>query len=162
MNKYLYKKLEQSHSVSINQIGFIAAELAKEKTSRVFEDFFELEFEEISECLGWRKEQEVYLLIEKHINDNDFIQFMYDNDCTGFIAECYFPVHTNFSFKENGSFSSCRVHYGISTSFWVYAESIGELVDKICDKSEKLFNEQMEISRKKQIENIEVKGETKP
>lgn len=40
MNKYLFKKLEQAHGVSINQLGFIAAELCNNRISDVFEDFF--------------------------------------------------------------------------------------------------------------------------
>ena len=162
MNKYLFKKLEQAHGVSINQLGFIAAELCNELVSDVFEDFFQLEFEEIATILGWKKEQKVYKWIEEAIEEETFVQFMYEHDCTGFIAKCYFPEHSNFRFKENGSFASCSVHSGINTVFWVYAESIGELIEKICEESEKHFNEQMEISKKKQLESYEVKGETKP
>lgn len=162
MNKYLFKKLEQAHGVTINQLGFIAAELCKERFSDVFECFFELKPKEIAKVLGWKEEEEIYQWIEEEIEGETFVQFLYNHDCTGFIAECYFPEHSNFRFKEDGRFSSCSVHSGINTVFWVYAESIGELIEKICLRSQELFNEQMEDFKKQKIENLEVKGETNP
>lgn len=156
MNKYLFKKLEQAHSSYIHKLGFIAAELVVDSPTKVFEDFFELEPKDICEVLGWRKDKEIFDLIENEIKEESFTLFLYQHDCTGFIAKCYFPEHSNFRFNEDGSFSSCSVHGGILQEFWVYAESIGELIDKICEKADQLFEEQMEEFRNKSINDIEV------
>lgn len=67
MNKYLFKKLEQAHSSYITKLGFIAAELVVDNPTRVFEDFFELEPEDICEVLGWRKDKEIFDMIENEI-----------------------------------------------------------------------------------------------
>ena len=114
MNKYLFKKNEQAHSSFIDKLGFIAAELVVDKPTRVFEDFFELEPKEICEVLGWRKDQEIFDMIQESIKDDSFTLFLYDHDCTGFIAKCYFPEHSNFRFRKDGSFASCSVHGAIS------------------------------------------------
>jgi hypothetical protein len=59
------------------------------------------------------------------------------------MPECY-----NFRFTEGKKKpTSWSVHGGICTIFYVYAESIGELVEKLKQKAEDLFLEALEKSK---------------
>ncbi|NRT11506.1 hypothetical protein [Flavobacterium sp. 14A] len=148
MNKYLYKKIEQGHSAYFENIFFISNEMCKERKSEGLEYFEELEPRQICEILGWRNEEDVHLLINSEIEEgNGLVDFLFRNDCLGFLAKCSIAEADCFRFKEDGTLSSYRISGGITTEFWVYAESIGELTEKLVKKSDAMFNEMMEEER---------------
>lgn len=144
MYKYLYKKLEQAHGATIENLIFLPNELCRENPSDPFEEFQEQSEAKICETLGWRKDEDVFKAIQNYTEDKDesFALFLYENDKHGFLAECYFPECSNFRFPEGEKEpSSWSLHKGICRIEWLYADSIGELIEKIIEKSDKLFDE---------------------
>jgi len=147
MNKYLFKKIEQAHSAYFENLTFIANEVCRERQSESFEEFTELEPAEIAKVLGWKNKPETYKLIEEEIEDKSLAGLLLRYDMTGFLAECRMPEHSDFRFDKEGNFSSCSVHNGICKVFWIYAESIGELVEKLEEKADEFFLEAVEKSK---------------
>ena len=147
MYKYLHKKLEQAHGATIENLIFLPNELCRNNSSDSFKEFQGENVEKICETLGWRKDKDVYDAIQNYTEDEEesFALFLYENEKHGFLAECYFPECSDFRFPEGEKTpSSWSVHKGICRIEWLYSDSIGELVEKIVDKSEKLFNESVE------------------
>lgn len=147
MNKYLYEKIEQTKGGAyIENLVFLANEACRERQSETFEDFTELETKEIAKILGWNDKKETLELIESEIKDECLSGLLLRHDKTGFIAECHMPECSSFIFKgENKDIpSSWSVNGGICTVFWIYADSIGELVEKLQLESENIFKQQVE------------------
>ena len=146
MNKYLFKKIEQTKGGAyFENLILIANEVCKSKPSEMFEEFTELEPSEIAKVLGWNDKKETLKYIKDSIKDEEFAHALLQHDMTGFLAECRMPECSNFRFTEGKEKpTSWSVHGGICTIFYVYAESIGELVEKLKEESEKLFLKQLE------------------
>jgi hypothetical protein len=146
MNKYLFKKIEQTKGGAyFENLILIANEVCKSKPSEMFEEFTELEPIEIAKVLGWNDKKETLKFIKDSIKDEEFAHTLLQHDMTGFLAECRMPECSNFKFTEGKEKpTSWSVHGGICTIFYVYAESIGELVEKLKEESEKLFLKQLE------------------
>ena len=140
MNKYLFKKIEQAHSSYFENLIFIANEVCRERQSEAFEEFTELEPAEISKILDWSDTEEVYKMIADEIEEKSLSGFLLQHKRTGFLAECRMPEHSRFMFNEGEERPcGCSVHPGITQVFWIYADSIGELVEKLEEKSEELY-----------------------
>lgn len=148
MNKYLFNKIEQAHGAYFENLTFIANEVCRERQSDSFEEFTELEPAEIAKILGWNDKKETLSLIESEIKDESLSGLLLRYDMTGFLAQCMMPECSDFRFEE-GKERPCSwsVHGGICRIFWIYAESIGELVEKLEQKSEDLFLEAVNKSR---------------
>ena len=149
MNKYLFKKIEQTQGGAyFENLIFIANEVCREKQSEEFEEFTELEPAEIAKILGWNDKPDTLSLIKYEIKDESLSGLLLRYDVTGFLAECRMPECSNFKFKE-GKEEPCSwsVHSGICLVFWIYAESIGELVEKLNEKAQELFLEAVEKSK---------------
>ena len=146
MNKYLYKKIEQTKGGAyFENLIFIANEVAMQNQSKSFEEFTELEPIEIATVLGWNKEESILKLIQDEIEDESLAGLLLNHDRTGFLAECRMPSCSNFRFsKGKKTPSSWSVHGGICRVFWIYADSIGELVEKLQEKTEAYFLEDIE------------------
>ncbi|MBC7847231.1 MAG: hypothetical protein H7Y10_12140 [Flavobacterium sp.] len=159
MNKYLYKKIEQAHSAYFENLIFIANEVCRENQSEAFEEFTELETAEIAKVLGWNSEKTTYDLIEGEIKDEALAGLLLRYDMTGFLAECRMPECADFKYNKGIERpSSWSVHHGICRVFWIYAESIGELVEKLEEKAEDLFLEAVLKSKsEKQEQNAKEK-----
>ncbi len=143
MSKYLFKKLEQAHSAFIENLIFIPNEVIRPGISDAFEDFQGLEYETICETLDWRKEKSVYDIIESEIEGENLAGMIYQNKQTGFLAECYFPEFHNFKFKNADDKEPFiwSVSPGCCRIIWLYADCLAELIDKIVNKSNELFQE---------------------
>lgn len=155
MNKYLFKKIEQTKGGAyFENLILIANEVCRNKPSETFEEFTQLEPSEITKVLGWNDEKSTLKIIEDSIEEEEFAHMLLQQDKTGFLAECRMPECSNFRFTEGREKpTSWSVHGGICSIFWVYAESIGELVEKIIDESEKLFIKQAEDYKASKEEN---------
>ena len=153
--KYLYEKLEQTKGgATINNLVFIASEALRQKKSEAFSDFMDLDDEEICDVLDWKKEQFVFDKIRDE--DESFAYLIFENKQTGFLAECHFSECSNFRFHDDEKEPfAWSVFSGISRVEWIYADSIGELVEKILEKSEQIFKEQV---KKEQNKNATSKG----
>lgn len=153
--KHLYEKLEQTKGgATINNLVFITSEALRQKKSEAFLDFMDLEDEEICDVLDWKKEQSVFDKIRD--KDESFAYLIFENEQTGFLAECHFPKCSNFIFHDDEKEPfAWSVFSGISRVEWIYADSIGELVEKIVKKGEQIFKEQV---KKEQNKNVQSKG----
>jgi hypothetical protein len=145
MNKYLYKKIEQAHGAYIENLIFIANEVCRGRTSEAMEEFESLELSEICKVLGWRDEKDLHDIMTTELEEGGLSSMLLRNDVTGFIAECHMPECDNFRFQKGKTRpTSWSVHGGICDVFWIYADSIGELVDKLEKETEKRFVEMYE------------------
>ena len=150
MNKYLYNKIEQTNSAYFENIIFMANEMNRESESESFGEFQNLKPLEITKILGWNNKEETLKLIKESIKEKEFASLLFRYDITGFLAECHFPECSNFKFYDDKEKpSSWSVHSGICRIEWVYAESIGELVEKLFSKSEDIFKESYEKDKQK-------------
>jgi hypothetical protein len=142
MNKYLFEKIEQARGAYFENLIFLSSEVCRNRISNTFEEFTELDPKEIAEVLGWNKKEETLKLITDHIEEKELSSLLLQYDMTGFLAECHMPEHYDFRFNEGEDEPwCCSVHGGILTTFWLYAESIGELVHKLEEKTEELYIE---------------------
>lgn len=149
MNKYLYNKIEQTNSAYFENIVFMANEMNRESESESFEDFQNLNPLEITKVLGWNNKEETLKLIKDSIKEKEFASLLFRYDITGFLAECHIPESSGFKFKKGEDKpTSWSVHTGICRIEWIYAESIGELVEKLVSKSEDIFKEYYEKEKK--------------
>lgn len=76
-------------------------------------------------------------------------ELLFDHDKFGFLAECSFNVPQKFSFREDGSFQSCSNSCSYYP-YYVYAESIDELLDKIINEDREMFDKETDKARKEQ------------
>lgn len=148
MNKYLFNKIEQAHSAYFENLIFIANEVCREGQSEAFEEFTELEPTEIAKVLGWNEKESTLKMIEESIKEKEFETLLLQQDITGFIAECHLPHHSKFMFKEGEERPyGSSVHCGSLRVAWVYAESIGELVEKLEEVAEDFYIESYQKER---------------
>lgn len=76
-------------------------------------------------------------------------ELLFDHDKFGFLAECSFNIPQKFSFREDGSFQSCSNSCSFYP-FYVYAENMDELLDKVLNEDKKMFDKEVEKARKEQ------------
>lgn len=144
MYKYLKEKIESTSGAFIENLIFMTNEGLREKPSEAFERFFELSSKQICEVLGWKKDKEAYELVEHKIKNSELAHLMNRNNCTGFLAECHFPEVGGFKFNEGEEKPfAWAVHPGICRIEFIYADTIGELIEKLQNKSEEIFNEKV-------------------
>lgn len=74
-------------------------------------------------------------------------ELLFDHDKFGFLAECSFNIPQKFSFREDGSFQSCSNSCSFYP-FYVYAESMDELLDKVLNEDGKIFDKETAKARK--------------
>lgn len=152
MNKYLYEKIEQAHGAYFENIIFLANEFCRETQSELFEEFTDLEPIEIAKILGWNTKDSTLQLIKDSIEDKEFAGTLLQYDKTGFIAQCHIPTCSDFIIVEGKDRpSSWSVHYGVCQVFWIYADSIRELVHKLEKESEKRFLEMFQNYKEKKV-----------
>lgn len=148
MNKYLFNKIEQAHSAYFENLIFIANEVCRERQSEAFEEFTELEPIEIAKVLGWNTKDTTLKMIEESIKEKEFASTLLQYDLTGFIAECHLPHHSRFMFNDGEERPwGSSVHCGTLRVAWVYAESIGELVEKLEEVAENFYVESYQKER---------------
>ena len=148
MNKYLFKKIEQAKSAYFENLIFIANEVCRERQSEAFEEFTELKPTEIAKVLGWNTKDTTLKMIEDSIKEKEFATTLLQYDLTGFIAECHLPHHSEFMFNDGEERPwGSSVHLGTLRVVWVYAESIGELVEKLEEVAENFYVESYEKER---------------
>lgn len=148
MNKYLTKRLEEAHlSPKIENLIFVTAEAMRgESPSDGFQEFMDEDTDDIIKTLGWNETGEVKKLIESEVEDKSLAFLMTQNGRDGFLAEVHFEEMRNIRFNEGNvsSWSSGGVHY----VHWIYAHTVGELVEKIIEKDEEEYKEMVEKARK--------------
>jgi len=133
----LIDEVEQSGSFHISNFMMIALDL--ECRSDALREIIEsLDNENFEQLFPDIVAKDWYKGIED-VNMDDRIQLLLDFDKLGFIAEIGVHHKSNFTFRENDSFSSCSIHQGMSYVKYAYGDTIEELLNNIrahCDEME--------------------------
>lgn len=74
-------------------------------------------------------------------------ELLFDHDKFGFLAECAFNIPQKFSFREDGTFQSCSNSCSFYP-FYVYAENMDELLDKVIEEDKRMFDKEINKARK--------------
>ena len=83
---------------------------------------------------------------------DEIITLLLDLDKIGFLAECHHQNKRDIKFDKEGNFSSCIFSNAMCTVFYVYAESVEELIDSIIVEDEKLSRTEIESAKKRLIQ----------
>lgn len=83
----------------------------------------------------------------------DIIELLFNLDKVGFLAECHHQVQRNIKFDKEGNFASCLISGACCTVFYVYADSVEELIDSIIVENEKLSRKEIEAAKKHHMKN---------
>lgn len=158
--KYLMERLnEEARGAFINGLTFIGSDATRtdENITDVLENFMDNDTSTICKTLDWRDEEDVHESIESNMKDKSFLQMLHRNDRNGLIAEVHYPKHYDFTFKEDHegnlkSSGSCTYSDWNCRLSWVYADSMGELIDKIIKKSDEFYNEQKDKEFKEALD----------
>ena len=137
--KYLLPKIENNETGGFfNRLCFVPSEVIKERTSDFVEDLQSLPDEDICKLFGWKETEKTKQTISYYSSTEEInlMNLLIEQNKYGFVAEVYHPVHYKFSVKEDGSRGSSWVSQGHCHIDWLYADSIGELVDKLSEQAE--------------------------
>lgn len=149
MYEFLKEKIETTSGAFIDNLIFMTNEYCRERMSEGFERFTELSAKSICQILDWKETDDVYLLINNAIEDGELSDLMNRNDRTGFLAECHFPDVSGFKFKEGEEKPfAWSANPGICRLEWIYADTIFEVIEKMQEMSETIFDESVEIFKK--------------
>lgn len=83
---------------------------------------------------------------------DEIITLLLDLDKIGFLAECHHQNKRDIKFDKEGNFSSCMFSNAMCTVFYVYAESVEELINSIIVEDEKLSRTEIESAKKRLIQ----------
>lgn len=140
MYKYLMERLETAYlDPKIDKLVFIPAEAVRgEYPSDDFEDFMECDTEDILETLHWDTMDKIREKIDSFVQEKMLAFLMATHQRAGFLAEVSFDQPQDFSFDESGEACSwvCGGFYYLR---WIYADSIGELIENIIKEADALF-----------------------
>ena len=123
----------------INKLAWITAMSESDELKRMLRDMSCDDFSDIG--------------VKTTIPDDadDIIALLFDLGKIGFLAECHHQNQTNIKFDKEGKFSSCMISAACCTVFYVYAESVEELIDSIIVEDEKLSRTEIESAKKRLI-----------
>ena len=140
MYKYLMERLGEAHLCpKIEKLVFVPAEAMRgEYPSDAFEDFMEDGTEQILETLHWDNTAKIRRKVDSYVEEKTLAFLMATNQRAGFLAEVSFDQPRHFSFDESGKARSwvCGGFYYLR---WIYADSIGELIENIIKEADTLF-----------------------
>ena len=149
MYEYLTEKIDESSFV-IEKTAFLALERVDGFiVSDIIEEFSELDLKDISEALKFRDDKDVYDRIESEIENKTLAQFLCENQRDGILAQIKVPKYRNHKFDEEGKYLSCESGMGVSYIVWVYANTMGELVDTCIKEENKIYEREKEKARPK-------------
>lgn len=154
-NQNFQSQIENSACESIEKMFWIAGsyesdtfrEYLEELEERDFREFFkEYNLPALEDFYKYVSEEE-YPCEEEYIDN--ILEFFFDNNFNGLIAEFYVPQPNNPTYDENGELSSCGFT-GARIIKKVYADSLDELAERILEVSEETFNNCLERIKEKE------------
>lgn len=149
MNKYLMTRMEKAHlNPRIENLIFLTFEAFQlEYLNLAFQEFCSQTPGEIAKILGWCEDKKILDLIEDGINDKSLIFHLIQQDRDGFLAKVKYQGMRNIEFKENKIYSWSSVEeYNVH---WIYAHTVGELVEKILKVDEEEYQNMITEAWKK-------------
>lgn len=123
-------RLNQSHSAQVVNLFWIAVSNRSEELRSFLSDLDETELKALFPDING---------IEDYMTDA-MTDALVDYDKYGFLAEVSVPRHYNFNF-DGDQFLSCSVSLGITRHFFVYADDIESLLEKIESGAENIYQE---------------------
>lgn len=120
----------------INKLAWITAMSESDELKRMLRDMSCDDFSDIG----------IKAVIPDDVDD--ILYLLFDLGKIGFLAECHHQNQTNIKFDKEGKFSSCMISAACCTVFYVYAESVEELIDSIIIENEKLSEQEIQSARK--------------
>lgn len=117
----------------INKLAWITAMSESDELKRMLRDMSSDDFSDIG--------------VKATIPDDadDILYLLFDLEKIGFLAECHHQNQRNIKFDKEGNFSSCMISAACCTVFYVYAESVEELIDSIIIENEKLSEQEINL-----------------
>lgn len=141
MYKYLMKRLEEANlDPRVENLVFIPAEaLRGEYASDAFNEFMENDTETILQALEFNNTESTQEMIDVYIEEKTLSSFLVRNQRAGFLARVLFSKPSRLYFDKQGEVAGWDLR-GVSSVHWIYADSIGELVEKIIDTDKQIFD----------------------
>lgn len=78
---------------------------------------------------------------------SDLLDFLYDKNIAGVLIQFATPVPSNFSFYDDGEFSSCESSWGMTSWHFSYGESVDEAVNRAISAQDKYWSECLERAK---------------
>ena len=104
-----------------------------------FKDFLEeLDDDNWKQCLPEFRNSSYY---EEYQRNNDLVQALIDLNKFGFIAELRHPKCYDFDYNNNNEIIGHSVSMAVCRISYVYAENHDEMMAKIQESAEKIYNE---------------------
>ncbi len=149
MYKYLTEKLSDS-AISAPNICLIAFEMCRDTHSEVLDSFLRRQAGEICQVLGWENNEKNKELVESYIDEGDFVGLLYRNNRTGFLADVLLPVCDRITVdEETGEPKAWHYSSGLYKGYFVYADTVGELTEKVISLQEKYLEDCLTEQRNK-------------
>ena len=152
MYKYLTEKLEENtNGATVGRITLLAFDsMIEDYNSDIIDDFQDsFSISEMCKFFKFRDEKDVHAMFNEHIEEKQLAWFL-SSECnkSGFLSEIHIPVLSNISLNENkDGISACSYSHGHYQTEWVYADTIGELSDKIIEvcriRTDKLIKKEL-------------------
>ena len=111
--------------------------------SNDFNDFLDLlEYEDWKDIIP-----ELTPEIYEEYMDYSRLDLIMDYNKLGYIAQCDYNLMSDFSFTDDGRYSC--VNTGTFYEFYVYADTVEELLEKVLAKDKEFFDEQIREEKEK-------------
>ncbi len=134
--KYFEKFDNQTHSVTIEKLFWVAAC----NDNKAFREFFDdIDKSELQNLLPEIANDRTVKDYEADHPFADIIELFYKYNKLGFLAELSHPKCDSFIYNKKGEVVGGSIHRGITYPSYVYAETIDDLMKNIIAASDKMY-----------------------
>lgn len=137
------ERFGQTHCSTIDKLIWIAGALESEQLHDLLENLDWKVWEQLFPKTLTRKEW------KKAVKANELVHALIHFRRLGLVAEIHCPQLSKFRFEE-GKPKAWQVNRGISSIYYVYAETLEDLLTKIEERSEAHFQSEVEFQKKYQ------------
>ncbi|MDA1379124.1 hypothetical protein PCI56_03670 [Plesiomonas shigelloides subsp. oncorhynchi] len=78
---------------------------------------------------------------------SDLLDFLYEKNIAGVLIQFATPVPSDFSFYDDGEFSSCASSWGMTSWHFSYGETVNEAINRAISDQDKYWNECLEKAK---------------
>jgi len=134
-NREAYDRMDQSGAI-VNKLFYLPFQ---SESSELEEMLGDLNITDINELVGGDLTEED---LEDYRDFNELNHVLQNYGIDGFIVEVHIPKRDNFKFNEEGELSSWSVSRGICNVRYANGNTLEELVEKIGNISEEIFEKE--------------------
>jgi hypothetical protein len=151
MYSYLSNKMKaQAQGAIINRLCLLGFETAKGTDSPILQDFSCLPFAQLCQVLKFRNEEDVHQYLSNAIQQSTLGSFLATRaNRTGFLAEIYVPQKHELRISVAGITIGTSTYSDGYVVQWVYANTLGEITDKVIEISANCRNAQPDVKKHK-------------